>query len=66
MPVWVIFVSVNLAIAKVVPEQDSVQKFTPSNKQQLAHKVEGKHLSSRNSAIFCWHALDPGIYMDVI
>lgn len=43
MPVWVLLVSVNLASAKVVPKQDDVQKFTPSNKQQLAHKVEGKH-----------------------
>lgn len=42
MPVWVLLVSVNLASAKVVPKDD-VQTFTPSNKQQLAHKVEGKH-----------------------
>lgn len=43
MPVWVLLVSVNVSSAKVVPKQDDVQKFTPSNKQQLAHKVEGKH-----------------------
>lgn len=50
-------VSVVRASADIVSEQDSVQKFTPSNKQQLATKVKVRHWSSHCIAILCWHAL---------